>query len=102
MINRQILLAARPKGFPTKNDFCLRESPVPDPGDGEFIVRGEYLSVDPYMRGRMSDAASYAPPRGDWGGHGRGKRGAHRPFTQRCVSRRSLCCWHVRLAGIWL
>ena len=61
-VNRQITLAARPQGFPRDTDFKLVESPVPEPGDGEFLVESIYLSVDPYMRGRMNDAASYADP----------------------------------------
>ncbi len=62
MINRQITLAARPQGFPKDSDFQLVESPIPEPGDGQFLVGCEYLSVDPYMRGRMNDAKSYAEP----------------------------------------
>jgi NADPH-dependent curcumin reductase CurA len=61
-MNRQITLAARPTGFPKESDFLLIESPVPEPGPGEALVRTLYLSVDPYMRGRMNDAKSYAPP----------------------------------------
>lgn len=61
-MNRQILLAARPIGFPKDSDFNLVESPVPTPGDGQILVRSIYLSVDPYMRGRMNDVKSYAPP----------------------------------------
>jgi NADPH-dependent curcumin reductase CurA len=59
-LNRQITLAARPIGFPKDSDFKLVESPVPTPKDGEFGVRVIYMSVDPYMRGRMNDAASCA------------------------------------------
>ncbi|MFY9555471.1 MAG: NADP-dependent oxidoreductase [Blastocatellia bacterium] len=61
-MNRQILLDARPVGFPKDSDFKLVESPVPTPGEGQFVVRSIYLSVDPYMRGRMNDVKSYAPP----------------------------------------
>jgi NADPH-dependent curcumin reductase CurA len=61
-VNKQILLAARPKGFPKESDFRLVETPVPKPSDGEFLVGASYLSVDPYMRGRMNDARSYAEP----------------------------------------
>jgi NADPH:quinone reductase len=61
--NRQIILAARPAGMPKEGDFRLVESPVPRPGPGEALVRSLYLSVDPYMRGRMrATAASYARP----------------------------------------
>ncbi len=61
MINKQITLAARPVGFPKETDFKLVETPVPDLQDGEFLVKSLYLSLDPYMRGRMNDAKSYAP-----------------------------------------
>lgn len=61
MINKQITLAARPIGFPKETDFKLVETPVPELKDGEFLVKSLYLSLDPYMRGRMNDAKSYAP-----------------------------------------
>jgi len=61
-INKQITLAARPSGMPKPADFKLIESPVPEPRPGEFVVRILYVSVDPYMRGRMNDVKSYAPP----------------------------------------
>lgn len=60
--NRQITLAARPVGYPKESDFKLVEVPVPQPGEGELLARTLYLSVDPYMRGRMNDVKSYAPP----------------------------------------
>jgi NADPH-dependent curcumin reductase CurA len=60
--HRQVRLAARPTGLPRESDFRLVEAPVPEPGAGEFLVRAVYLSLDPYMRGRMSDARSYVPP----------------------------------------
>jgi NADPH:quinone reductase len=60
--NKQITLAARPIGFPKESDFHLAETPVPLPGDNEFMVQVLYLSVDPYMRGRMNDVKSYAEP----------------------------------------
>lgn len=59
---RRIVLARRPQGAPTPGDFRLEEVPVPTPGEGEVLLRTLYLSLDPYMRGRMSDAPSYAPP----------------------------------------
>jgi hypothetical protein len=62
MRNRQITLAARPVGFPKESDFQLIETPMPTPRDGELLVKILYLSVDPYMRGRMNDAKSYAKP----------------------------------------
>ena len=61
-MNRQITLAARPVGLPKESDFRLIESPVATPGPGEVLLRTLYLSLDPYMRGRMNDAKSYAPP----------------------------------------
>lgn len=61
-INKQILLAARPVGFPRDSDFKMVEAPVATPGEGQFLVRSIYVSVDPYMRGRMNDVKSYAPP----------------------------------------
>ncbi len=62
--HRQVRLAARPVGYPRESDFEIVEVPVPEPGPGEFLVRGIYLSLDPYMRGRMSTARSYARPVG--------------------------------------
>jgi len=50
--NRQIVLAARPIGLPVPGDFRLVETPIPEPGPGEMLVRARYLSLDPYMRGR--------------------------------------------------
>jgi len=61
-INRQITLAARPEGFPKESDFASVESPVPTPGEGQFLVRTQFLSVDPYMRGRMNGVRTYADP----------------------------------------
>jgi NADPH-dependent curcumin reductase CurA len=61
-MNRQIALAARPTGLPRESDFKMVESPQPVPKSGEMLIRNLYLSVDPYMRGRMSEAESYAPP----------------------------------------
>jgi NADPH-dependent curcumin reductase CurA len=61
-LSREIRLAARPRGAPTSADFELAEVEVPDPGDGELVIRNAYLSVDPYMRGRMNDVKSYVPP----------------------------------------
>ncbi len=63
-VNRQITLAARPQGAPTKSDFRLVKTAIPTPGDGEVVVRSIYLSLDPYMRGRMNEAKSYAKPVG--------------------------------------
>ncbi|EMD80480.1 oxidoreductase, zinc-binding dehydrogenase family [Vibrio diabolicus E0666] len=60
--NRRIVLASRPHGAPTKENFRLEEVAKPTPQDGEMLLRTVYLSLDPYMRGRMSDAESYADP----------------------------------------
>ena len=60
--SREWHLAARPKGWPVPDDFALVETEVPAPGPGQVVVRNLYLSVDPYMRGRMNDVKSYAPP----------------------------------------
>ena len=60
--NRQILLKSRPQGAPSLDNFELTETPIPEPGDGELLMRTRYLSLDPYMRGRMSAAKSYAKP----------------------------------------
>ncbi len=62
MTNRRIVLAARPAGLPKPSDFRLEEVPVSSPGPGECLVRARYMSVDPYMRGRMSGRKSYAAP----------------------------------------
>ena len=60
--SREIRLAARPRGTPTPSDFELAEVELPDPGEGEILVRNAFVSVDPYMRARMNDAKSYVPP----------------------------------------
>jgi NADPH-dependent curcumin reductase CurA len=63
MKSREIRLARRPHGEPVPEDFELAEVELPDdPGAGKALVRNVFMSVDPYMRGRMSDAPSYAPP----------------------------------------
>ncbi len=61
-INRQITLAARPEGFPKESDFASVESPVPTPGAGQFLIRTQFLSVDPYMRGRLNGVRTYVDP----------------------------------------
>ena len=60
--NRRFVLASRPEGAPTARDFRLETMPPPTPEDGQVLLRTVYLSLDPYMRGRMSDAPSYAEP----------------------------------------
>src|SRR5579864_9239768 len=59
---RRIVLASRPVGEPKAADFRIEDCPVPTPADGQVLLRTIWLSLDPYMRGRMSDAASYAAP----------------------------------------
>ena len=58
----QIILASRPKGPPTPHDFRLETGPLPIPAEGQILLKTTYLSLDPYMRGRMNNAESYAPP----------------------------------------
>src|SRR5918997_1066388 len=62
MISKEIRLASRPTGEPAPSDFELAETDVPDPSEGQLLVRNTFMSVDPYMRGRMSAAKSYAAP----------------------------------------
>ncbi|MGW3633600.1 NADP-dependent oxidoreductase [Streptomyces sp. NPDC005122] len=61
-VSREWHLTARPVGWPKPEDFALVEAEVPQPGEGQILVRNKYVSVDPYMRGRMSAAKSYAAP----------------------------------------
>ncbi len=58
----RIVLASRPKGVPVPDNFRLETGPLPDPGEGQMLLRTIWLSLDPYMRGRMDDAKSYADP----------------------------------------
>ncbi len=60
--SREIHLAGRPHGVPQLSDFALAEVDVPDPADGQVLIRNAFVSVDPYMRPRMNDAKSYVPP----------------------------------------
>jgi NADPH-dependent curcumin reductase len=60
--NRQVLLKRRPNGMPVPDDFEIADAPLPAPGEGQVLVRGIYLSLDPYMRGRISGQRSYARP----------------------------------------
>ncbi|WP_284616902.1 NADP-dependent oxidoreductase [Aquabacterium humicola] len=62
LVNQQILLASRPTGEATVDNFRLVQTPVPALQDGQVLVRNHYLSLDPYMRGRMNDSKSYAQP----------------------------------------
>lgn len=60
MENKRVVLASRPSGWVTENNFRIETAPVPKPKDGEVLVKNLWLSLDPYMRGRMNDAKSYA------------------------------------------
>jgi NADPH-dependent curcumin reductase CurA len=62
MVNKQILLTSRPSGEATTANFTVVETPVPELKEGQVLVQHHYLSLDPYMRGRMNDAKSYAAP----------------------------------------
>lgn len=59
---REIRLVSRPTGWPTHDNFDLVDVPLPQPREGQVLVRNTYMSVDPYMRGRMNDVRSYVPP----------------------------------------
>ena len=59
---KRIVLASRPVGEPKSSDFRIEEYALPTPGDGQVLLRTVWLSLDPYMRGRMSDGPSYAAP----------------------------------------
>src|ERR1700683_4124285 len=61
-VNRQFKLAARPVGMPKESDFSLVETPTPALTEGQVLVKTSYLSVDPYMRGRITGIRSYADP----------------------------------------
>jgi NADPH-dependent curcumin reductase CurA len=63
-VNHQVRLASRPRGLPQADDWSLTEEPVPQPGEGEALVKVRYLSIDPAMRGWMNDARSYIAPVG--------------------------------------
>jgi NADPH-dependent curcumin reductase CurA len=62
MQNKEIRLASRPAGMPTLDNFTTVDAPVPEPKDGEVLVRTIYISVDPYLRGRMREGRSYVAP----------------------------------------
>jgi NADPH-dependent curcumin reductase len=59
---QRIVLAARPRGAVQRSDFRFEEAEMPEPGPGEMLLKVKYLSLDPYMRGRMDDRKSYSPP----------------------------------------
>jgi NADPH-dependent curcumin reductase CurA len=85
-VNRRIVLAARPEGRPKPSDFRLEEVASPEPQEGEVLLQVVYLSLDPYMRGRMDDRKSYAKPVGvgdvmEGGGVGRVVASRHPGFA---------------------
>ena len=61
-VNRQFLLAARPQGMVKESDFQYHEAPVPEPDDGQVLIRTRYISLDPSMRGQMENRADYVAP----------------------------------------
>jgi NADPH-dependent curcumin reductase CurA len=61
-VSKAFVLAARPQGEPREDDFELRDIPEPEPAEGEVLVRNVFVSVDPYMRGRMTGVRTYVPP----------------------------------------
>ena len=61
-LNRQFTLAAVPAGLPKESDFKLSEAPMPEPKEGEVLIKTAYVSVDPYMRGRITGIKTYADP----------------------------------------
>jgi NADPH-dependent curcumin reductase CurA len=61
-VSREIRLVARPRGFPDEELFEVAETPIPEPADGQLLIRNAYFSVDPYMRPRMNDVRSYVAP----------------------------------------
>jgi NADPH-dependent curcumin reductase CurA len=61
-MNQQVLLKRRPNGMPVPDDFAIVGRPLSEPGEGQVLLRGIYLSLDPYMRGRISGQRSYATP----------------------------------------
>ncbi|WP_405982846.1 NADP-dependent oxidoreductase [Streptomyces sp. NBC_00158] len=62
LVSAEVRLASRPLGEPTAENFQLVRTPVPEPAEGQIVVRNTWMSVDPYMRGRMDDVPSYIPP----------------------------------------
>ncbi|MEO7048720.1 MAG: NADP-dependent oxidoreductase, partial [Ferruginibacter sp.] len=62
MTTEQIVLASRPKGMPVADNFRIEQVELPELNTDEILLSGLYYSLDPYMRGRMNDAKSYAPP----------------------------------------
>ncbi len=98
--NRQFVLAARPVGLPKESDFNLIETPIPTPQENQFVAQALYLSVDPYMRGRMNDVKSYAPAVQTRRSDGRWSRQQSRRIEASRLPSRRYCVRQFRLAGI--
>ena len=96
-MNRQVLLASRPQGAVTEDNFRIVDAPIGEPGAGEVLVKNEWLSLDPYMRGRMNDVEIVRPAGADRRSHGRpdGRRG-------RRVARRALRSRRQRAVAVGL
>ena len=99
-VNHQFRLAARPVGLPKRSDWSLTEEPVPEPSDGEFLVKILYISLDPAMRGWMNEGRSYIAPVGIGevmraGAVGRVIASKHTGFAVRRP-----CVWPLRGSGI--
>jgi NADPH-dependent curcumin reductase CurA len=60
--NQQIIFTKRPNGIPSLQNFSLQKVPVPQPEEGQILIKTIYFSLDPYMRGRMNEGPSYVPP----------------------------------------
>ncbi len=84
--SREIRLKRHPLAMPSEDDFELVEVEIPEPGEGEVLVRNIYMSVDPYMRGRMNEGKSYVPP-----------FELHRPLEGGCAFRPASVCSACRV-----
>ncbi|SPX55851.1 oxidoreductase YncB [Klebsiella pneumoniae] len=98
--HRRWVLASRPHGEPTAENFRLEESEVPTPGPGQVLLRTVYLSLDPYMRGRMSDAPVLFADGGHWRGDGGRDRESCGQLKSCRLSTRRLGAGLQRLAGL--
>ena len=95
---KRVVLVSRPVGEPTEADFRVEDYPVPAPGEGEVLLRTIFLSLDPYMRGRIGDGPSYAAPVRDRRRDG-GRHRLRRLWCRQCEVRdRAISCWLQRLA----
>jgi NADPH-dependent curcumin reductase CurA len=86
-VNKQFVLASRPTGNVEPGNFRLVETPVPTPGPGQILVRHHYLSLDPYMRGRLNDSKSYVKPQEVGAVMGGARSAKSSPRTIRASSR---------------